>query len=42
MLKNHIIVGNGKWAKKIFLFLRKYKIAKQIVVLSKKKIYFLS
>lgn len=37
MLKNHIIVGNGKWAKKILFFLRKSKIAKQIVVISKKK-----
>jgi len=42
MLKNHIIVGNGKWAKKILFFLKKSKIAKQVVVISKKKkIYFL-
>lgn len=37
MLKNHIIVGNGKWAKKIIFFLKKYKIAKQIVIISRKK-----
>ena len=37
MLKNHIIVGNGKWAKKIILFLKKYKIAKQILIISRKK-----
>lgn len=37
MLKNHIIVGNGKWAKKILFFLKKSKIAKQVVVISKKK-----
>lgn len=37
MLKNHIIVGNGKWAKKILFFLKKYKVAEQIVVISKKK-----
>lgn len=37
MLRNHIIIGNGKWAKKILFFLTKYKIAEQIVVISKKK-----
>jgi len=37
MLNNHIIVGNVKWAKKIIFFLSKYKIAKQIAVISKKK-----
>ena len=37
MLKNHIIVGKGKWAKKILFFLKKNKIAEQIVVISKKK-----
>ena len=37
MLKNHIIIGNGKWAKKILFFLTKYKIARQIVVISRKK-----
>ena len=40
MLKNHIIVGNGKWAKKIIFFLKKYEIAKQIVVISRKKKFF--
>ena len=37
MFNYHIIVGNGKWAKKILFFLSKYKIAKQIAVLSKNK-----
>ena len=37
MLKNHIIVGNGKWAKKIIFFLKKYEIVKQIVVIGRKK-----
>lgn len=37
MLRNHIIVGNGKWAKKIIFFLEKYEIAKQIVVIGRKK-----
>ena len=37
MFNYHIIVGNGKWAKKILFFLSKYKIAKQIAVLSKSK-----
>jgi len=37
MLKNHIIVGNGKWAKKIIFFLKKYRITKQLVVISRRK-----
>ena len=37
MLNNHIIVGYGKWAKKIISFLIKYKIVKKIVIISSKK-----
>ena len=34
---NHIIVGYGKWAKKILSFLVKYKIAQKLVVIRRKK-----
>ena len=40
-MKNHIIVGYGKWAKKVITFLIKYKIVKKLVVITSKKKFLL-
>lgn len=39
MLDNHIIVGYGKWAKKIVKFLVKYRLTKSLIIIRKKKVF---